>query len=241
MIQTQRIFNRVEKKYLLDKRQYAALRDRLGERARPDQYGMQTICNLYFDTDDYELIRSSLDKPVYKEKLRLRSYGVPDEGSIVYLELKKKFKGVVYKRRAGLLFSQAARFQPFHGDSGENLQILNEINWFIEFYRPKPKVFLAYDRVALYGREEPELRVTFDLNIRWRETELDLLKGDWGAPLLDTGRILMEIKFFGAMPLWLCQTLSELHIYPAPFSKYGVCYREYLSRGAGWTGGVTCA
>ena len=158
----QTVFQRYEKKYLLDREQYTALRDQLSGRMREDRYGRYTICNIYYDTPDYQLIRASLEKPVYKEKLRLRSYRVPDSQSPVFLELKKKFDGVVYKRRAVLTQGEAQRFL-WNGERPDGQeQILNEIGWAMQFYRPEPKVFIGYDRTALFSEEEPDLRVTFD-------------------------------------------------------------------------------
>lgn len=172
----QTVFQRYEKKYLLDREQYTALRDQLSGRMREDRYGRYTICNIYYDTPDYQLIRASLEKPVYKEKLRLRSYRVPDSQSPVFLELKKKFDGVVYKRRAVLTQGEAQRFL-WDGERPDGQeQILNEISWAMQFYRPEPKVFIGYDRAALFSEEEPDLRVTFDTRLRWRNTALDLSK-----------------------------------------------------------------
>lgn len=237
----QTVFQRYEKKYLLNREQYAALRDRLSGRMQEDRYGSYTICNIYYDTPDYRLIRASLDKPVYKEKLRLRSYGTPDSQSPVFLELKKKFKGVVYKRRAVLTLEEAQAFL-WDGErpSGQE-QILNEIDWAMQFYRPEPKVFIGYDRIALCSEEEPELRVTFDTGLRWRNAALDLSKGDWGAPIRRDGKILMELKLPGVMPLWMAHLLGDLQIYPTSFSKYGACYQKYLCRQQESRGGVICA
>lgn len=231
-------FERYEKKYLLTKTQYKMLRELTSIRLTEDSYGQHTICNLYLDTDDYALIRTSLEKPTYKEKLRLRSYGVPSGEDPVFLELKKKCSGIVYKRRTALTLAQARQYLN-QGDAPETGgQILREIDWAMGLYRPKIKVFLAYDRVALFGTEDSELRVTFDQNIRWRDTMLELSKGDWGAPVLESERVLMEIKLLGAMPLWLSHLLSQLEIYPTPFSKYGACYQNFLRQELG---GVLCA
>ncbi len=184
----QTVFQRHEKKYLLDREQYTALRDRLSPRMQEDRYGSYTIGNIYYDTPDYRLIRASLEKPVYKEKLRLRSYGTPDSQSPVFLELKKKFDGVVYKRRAVLTLDQAEEFLSDRVYPGGQEQILHEIDWAVGFYRPEPKVFIGYDRIALCSEEDPELRVTFDTGLRWRDTALDLSKGDWGAPIRRDGK-----------------------------------------------------
>lgn len=224
----QSVFQRYEKKYLMAADQCEALERKLAGRLSPDRYGRHTICNLYYDTEDFALIRASIEKPRYKEKLRLRSYGVPGRNSAVFAEIKKKYKGVVYKRREELPLWQAENLLD-HGIFPEDQsQILQEIEWFLRCWRPRAQVFLAYDRVALSGGQDPGLRVTFDRNIRWRTEDLNLSQGDWGAALLPPGLVLMEIKIPGAMPVWLAHTLSELNIFPTSFSKYGTCYQKYL-------------
>ena len=241
MTQYQDVFKRYEKKYLLNQGQHQALMERLKGSMTEDLYGLHTICNLYFDTHSYELIRASIEKPVYKEKFRLRSYGVPKTNSTVFLELKKKFKGEVYKRRASLTLEKSRHYL-LQGEYPESSgQILQEIDWFLKMYQPVPKVFIAYDRLALYGNEDADLRITFDRNIRWRQSQLDLAKGDWGNPLLKSGNVLMEIKIPGTMPLWLSRILSNLEIFPTSFSKYGTCYKEHILRNVYKKGGIICA
>ena len=240
----QDVFKRVEKKYLLDTSRYTALLKRLEQHMVPDQYGRYAIASLYLDTDDYHLIRTSLEKPLYKEKLRLRSYGVPDSNSPVFLELKKKYKGVTYKRRVSLPLWQAEQVmagKEIEPPAGTQ-QILQELIWALKRYHPVPKALVAYDRTAFSGRKGEEgLRLTLDNALRWRETALSLSAGDTGVPLLPADITLMEIKAPGAMPLWLCHTLSELEIYPVSFSKYGACYRQHLLNQKNTTGGIICA
>ncbi len=226
----QSCFQRFEKKYLLTPEQYSAVQEAVRPYLRPDEYGRYSICNLYYDTDNYQLIRASLEKPVYKEKLRIRSYGVPGDSDSVFVELKKKFRGEVYKRRVVMTASQAMDFLSGAELPCPETQICRELAWFLAFYQPAPKVLIAYDRQALAGRENSELRITFDTNLRWRASDLDLRRGDQGAPLLPDDQILMEIKIPGAAPVWLGHLLSEWNIYPCSFSKYGVCYRQNLMR-----------
>lgn len=237
----QDVFKRYEKKYLLSEQQYAALHKELENRMTADQYGRHTICNLYFDTDSFELIRASLDKPVYKEKLRLRSYGVPSQDDTVFIELKKKYKGVVYKRRVPVTLREASDYLLQGTEPEKACQILHEIGWFMKLYRPSPKAFIAYDRVALSGNENSSLRVTFDRNIRFRESLLDLSRGDWGNLILDSKTVLMEIKIPGAMPVWMSDLLTELAIFPTSFSKYGTCYKDHLMQHLVTNGGTICA
>lgn len=220
-------FERVEKKYLLTTAQLDALAPMLHRHMQIDQYGRHTICNVYYDTPDYRLIRTSLQKPVYKEKLRLRSYGVPGPGDTVFVELKKKYRGVVYKRRTALELTAAERWLAGDGPAPEG-QIAREIEYFQSLYRTGPAVFLAYDRAAMFGRQDPDLRLTLDENIRWRTDALALSAGDRGSPLSVQGLYLMEVKLPGVMPLWLAHGLAQAGAAPVSFSKYGCCYREFL-------------
>ena len=158
---------------------------------------------------------------------RVRSYGVPEEDGRVFVELKKKYDGVVYKRRITTEAREAAPFLAGSVPNGHG-QIGQEILWFQQFYGAKPKVFIAYDRLAFAGLDDPELRITFDTNLRWRDTALDLRLGDYGAPITDPGMILMELKLPGVCPLWLSQLLSRAEVFPTSFSKYGYCYQHHI-------------
>ena len=224
----QRCFQRYEKKYLLNPEQYQKIRAGLAPYMEADEHGRYTICNLYYDTPDFQLIRTSLDKPVYKEKLRMRSYGVPADGDSVFVELKKKYKGVVYKRRTAMEAGEALDYLAGRCSPRAKDQICREIDWFLGRYHPVPQVFIAYDREALAGLEDRVLRVTFDIDLRWRDTALDLRSGDGGERITSRDQILMEIKIPGSAPVWLSRLLSENSVFPTSFSKYGVCYRENL-------------
>lgn len=227
MKETQLSFQRYEKKYLMTAGQYEALWAELSPRLRPDEYFSSTVCSLYYDTDDYSLIRHSIQKPVYKEKLRLRSYGVPGEESPVFVELKKKFRGIVYKRRIELEKSAAAAWLD-GGPAPDDSQISREIDWVINRYELSPKIIICCDREAWVDRENSALRFTFDKNIRYREDELDLSLGDRGRLLLEDGSVLMEIKMPETSPLWLAELLSRHKVFPAGFSKYGKSYEQKL-------------
>ena len=230
MCQVQSCFERYEKKYLLTPAQYRAVRQGIKSHMIPDEHPKYTICNVYYDTDNYDLIRASLEKPVYKEKLRLRSYGVPGGRDPVFVELKKKFDGVVYKRRITMGVRDAVPY--LNGaTTGDGSQISREIDWFLQFYRPEPKVFLAYDREAWAAADGGELRITFDTAIRVRSNNVDLRAGDHGIPLLEQDLILMEIKIPGTAPLWLSRLLSENSIFPTSFSKYGMYYKQFVLGG----------
>jgi len=221
-------FERYEKKYFLTPTQYGLFKKTLMEYVKADEYPTYTLCNIYYDTDDYRLIRASLEKPMYKEKLRVRSYSVPNKDSNVFVELKKKYDGVVYKRRITATPLIAQSLLNGFKEAGQVNQISNEISYFQQFYHATPKVFIAYDREAYQGIDNPDLRITFDTNMRYRLYDLDLQAGDYGEPIIDSDKILMEIKIPGVCPLWLSQLLSEFKIYPTSFSKYGECYKNHI-------------
>ena len=224
----QQVFRRVEKKYLLDKEQYLKLMEQMITYISPDQYGKHTIRNIYFDTDDYSLIRTSIEKPQYKEKIRLRSYGRPKENEKVFVELKKKCDGVVYKRRVTLPLNEARKYLYYGIYPQKDSQILKEIDYAVKRYQVKPAVYLAYDRIAFAGREDPQLRVTFDLNIRARSGQLELEKDGYDRLLLEPGQLVMEVKTPGAIPVWMCRLFSNLGIFPVSYSKYGTYYKQYI-------------
>ena len=230
MSELQSCFQRYEKKYLLTPAQYDAVKRGMAPFMKPDAHPIYTICNIYYDTANFDLIRTSLEKPVYKEKLRLRSYGVPGSRDPAFVEIKKKFDGVVYKRRVTLQAMDASRWLSGKRP-GDGSQISREIDWFLQFYRPEPKVFLAYDREAYAAAEVGELRITFDTDIRVRSNDLDLRFGDHAVPLLETNQILMEIKIPGTAPMWLARLLSSNSIFPTSFSKYGTYYKEFVLGG----------
>ena len=220
-------FERYENKYFLTPAQYAHIIEDIRPYVKEDDYGRYTICNIYCDSDDWSVVRASTGAPDYKEKLRLRSYGtVGDDGS-VFAEIKKKYAGIVYKRRISIGASETdAIFSRHFGVGGTQTE--REIGHFVGFYKAVPKVFIAYDREAYAGLYDPELRITFDTGIRWRTGELDLRAGDHGKALLGDARILMEIKLPGVCPMLLAGILSENGAFPVPFSKYGTCYRENI-------------
>ena len=224
-------FERYETKYLITPAQYEALRQGMAGRVAPDFYPRYTISNLYYDTADFRLIRDSLEKPQYKEKLRLRSYGRVDEDRTVFLEMKKKLNSVVFKRRIDLPLREAKAYLGANVRPTDDNQICKEIDWMRRCYDLRPRVFIGYDREAFSGIEDPELRITFDTNIRWRTEDLDLSCSDGGEPLDLGGKILLEVKFPGAAPFWLARLLNELGIRRTSFSKYGEVYKRHLLSG----------
>ncbi len=222
------IFKRIEKKYRIGTLKKDALIKQCADWLIPDPHGKNTVCSLYLDTPDRLLIRNSLDAKVYKEKLRVRSYGTPNSESRVFFEIKKKFKGVVYKRRVSMTLDQTKDYIK-NGVRPERSQIMSEIDYAMEFYRkPSPSMIVAYEREAYFVKGYPNLRITFDTNVRYRENDLFLEHGNDGKTILGNGEYILEIKTDGAMPLWLSHALSDCEILPSSFSKYGTAYRDSL-------------
>lgn len=209
------IFKRYELKYILDRNQYENLLISIKDKMNSDKYSESTIQSLYYDTIDYLLIRRSIEKPIYKEKLRLRSYGIAMDDSLVFLEIKKKYEGIVYKRRI------VSRLRDINEKRDD--QISREIDYFKKFYQTlKPMMLLIYDRSAYYL---DDLRVTFDKNIRYRDSDLNLTSSLTGNEVLNDNKLLLEIKTSTSIPLWLVKLLNENHIYKTSFSKYGEAYK----------------
>lgn len=236
------IFQRHEVKYLVDSRQRAILEQAFRSHMLPDPHGESTICNVYYDTPDYRLIRSSLEKPVYKEKLRMRSYGTIAPEDTVFLELKKKYMGVVYKRRISLPEWEAAAYMTGIGSLRDNSQIAREVEYFCNFYQNLvPAVYLCYDRSAYFSAEDSNFRATFDKNICWRTEDMSLTAPAGGQHLLLPRQSLFEIKTASSIPLWLVEALDAGGIRQASFSKYGEAYKTICRMANEERLGVHCA
>ena len=225
----QTVFKRYELKYMLTLEQKAKVLAAMEPYMKLDKYGRTTIRNIYYDTDSYLLIRRSIEKPTYKEKLRIRSYSRANRDSTVFVELKKKYKSVVYKRRISLPEEEAMEWISGERHCHKHTQIANEIDYFLDYYKTlHPAVFLSYEREAFYARDGSDFRVTFDDNILCRQEDLSLESEVYGTPVLPKGKVLMEIKCSGGIPLWMVYVLSEEHIYKTSFSKYGTAYRTMI-------------
>ncbi|RAP76834.1 polyphosphate polymerase domain-containing protein [Paenibacillus montanisoli] len=230
------VFNRYENKYLMDTKGFYHLCNRLMDYMELDAYNKNdrfySISNLYYDNEHHTLIRNSLSKPKYREKLRVRAYGVPEENAKVYLELKKKVFGLVNKRRTALKLQEAYEFvrtgQAPSFREGMNRQVIQEIEYFLSRYELQPMVYLAYDRIAMFCKGNRDLRITFDTNIRSRRYDLRLEAGDYGEQLMEKGQWLMEVKAEKTIPVWLSKLLSELQMYRTSFSKYGNEYKKSI-------------
>ncbi|MGL5315822.1 MAG: polyphosphate polymerase domain-containing protein [Peptostreptococcaceae bacterium] len=229
-------FKRYEKKFLLTQEQYDSLIPRLLEYMNPDEHCKSgknySIYNIYYDTDNNDVIRHSIGKPYYKEKLRLRSYTVPTSfEDKVFLELKKKINGIVNKRRVVLTLGEAYKFVK-HGIAPTsndyiNKQVINEIKYYLKMNKVYPKVYIGYSRKAFFAKDDRDFRLTFDSQIITRRDSLTLESGFFGNDILGEGRYLMEVKILGAMPLWFTKILTDLEIYNTHFSKYGNEFMDY--------------
>ncbi len=228
-------FERLEKKILIDEELIEPLCSELIKYMNPDEYNKNgepyMICNLYFDDDNDDVIRTSVSKPKFKEKLRMRAYGVPTDESKVFIEIKRKLAGVGTKRRTKITLSQAKEYLET-GKHPEGLsyideQVLREIDYFIELYNVYPKVYISYMRHAFFGKEDKDFRVTIDQDIVTRRYDLDLALGRYGDSLLPPGKVLLEIKFAGALPLWFSAMLDSFGISFGSYSKYGTEFKKY--------------
>lgn len=225
----QAVFRRYELKYMLTLEQKARLLQAMEPYMALDEYGRTVIRNIYYDTENYRLIRRSIEKPAYKEKLRIRSYQKASPTSTVFVEVKKKYKGVVYKRRLSLGEEEAVDWIAGEMHCRKDTQISREIDYFLSYYHPlRPVLFLSYEREAYYSRDGGDFRVTFDDHILARNEEISLESDVWGTPLLEEGKVLMELKCSGGIPLWMTQVLSREGIFKTSFSKYGTAYQKLI-------------
>ena len=226
----QMIFKRFEIKYMLNRAQFKELHDEMKNYMIEDVHGKSTNCSLYFDTPHFLLVRRSMEHPMYKEKLRVRSYGIADRDSTVFIELKKKYDSVTYKRRIALSRDEMEKYL-IEKTVNPDTQITHEIDYCMRQYKNlAPAIFLSYDRQAFYGKDDHEFRMTFDENIKWRNYDLALDKGFYGEPILNDEQIMLEVKVANAMPMWLVRFLNDNHIYRTSFSKYAKAYEQLYMR-----------
>lgn len=227
-------FERREKKMLVDEAAFPVIEKRLSEHFLPDSHNVggkpYEICNIYFDNDSFDLIRHSVSKPKFKEKLRLRSYGTPSEDSEVFFEIKRKLGQVGTKRRAVLPLCEVSRFicEGKYPDKTSfiNTQVLREISYMIDTFGLHPSVYIGYMRNAYFGKEDSSLRLTVDRDILTRRGDLFLEHGRYGKPLLPEGKLLIELKFSDSVPLWFADIMSEFGLVFHGYSKVG---REFIS------------
>ena len=218
------VFRRVEKKYLITEKQKDAFLKLIDDYIEKDEYFESHISNIYFDNDKFDLITTSIEKPLFKAKLRLRSYDVPSLEDKVFLEIKDKYKGVVGKRRIKIKLSDFYKY--LETGSTKDEQIMREIDYYFKKYDLHPQIFVAYDRLSYKGRDNKNIRITIDENLRSRTEDLRLELGSNGKKYFQDREYIMEIKILDAMPLWLARSLSTLKIYPTSFSKVGSIYKK---------------
>ena len=233
----QMTFKRYELKYMLTRRQVQALRQAMDGHMALDRFGHSEIRSVYLDTDNFRLIRRSLERPLYKEKLRVRAYRKAGVGDPVFVELKKKFEGVVYKRR--LMLPNAAAMEALEGGAPlpasliqpGDAQIAREIEAFRSFYGPtlRPAMLITCEREAFYPTDGVDFRVTLDENLLWRDSRVDLGTSLFGTSILNPDQVLMELKTPGGIPLWMARFLTENRVPRVSFSKYGTAYRQMLA------------
>ena len=226
-MENQMVFKRYEFKYLITQKQRDEICRAMAPYMTADSFRHSSIRNIYCDTPNYRLIRQSLEKPVYKEKLRLRSYGRAADGDMIFVELKKKYEAVVYKRRLEMPQFQALDAMLGRGAMPDS-QIGREITAALNFYQElMPRVFLSYERDAFHALDS-DFRLTFDESLCWRTEELTLDSEPWGNPLLGSDIVLMELKIADSIPLWMARLLSRLEIHKTSFSKYGAAYQQIV-------------
>ena len=223
-------FKRYEMKYLISQNKKREIENMMANYIEPDKYFHSNIQNIYYDTPDYRLIRTSMEKPLYKEKLRLRCYGVATEDTPAFIEIKKKYDGIVYKRRVEMEYEKACRYLNQNlRIADEKEQILREIDYFKSFYKDlKGAMYISYERDAYHGKDNSDLRITFDDNILYRTDNLTLDTKPYGTGILNRGECLMEIKIADSMPLWLIGILEQPYIKKTSFSKYGRAYENEM-------------
>ena len=220
-------FERMEKKYILSYKQYKTIEEIVEQRLSKDKHGDSTILNIYFDSDNYDLISHSITHPIYKDKVRIRSYNIPTLDSLVFLEIKRKYNKITSKRRINMKLEECYKCINNINLLENKDQMSNEIAYYFKKYKLNPKMFISYKRKA-YNNADGRLRITFDNNIIARNNDLEIEKGPYGKNILDEDKYIMEIKTLNSIPIWMANILSELEIKPCNFSKYGEAYKELI-------------
>lgn len=231
------VFTRHELKFLIDRHTYGKIYKALMPYLVVDQHankqGYYTVSNIYYDTKDDLFHYEKMKGQDFRQKLRLRTYGHSDLDSESYLEIKKKHKGLVNKRRTALRLRDAYRFLEvdeidnndlIDNTNASNIQILKEVAFLKKFYTLEPKVALCYERQAFQGKEDNELRITFDDNLRKRHHNLRLELGSEGASYVSRDIFVLEIKVNDTIPLWLARILSQFSCSVQSFSKYSTSH-----------------
>jgi SPX domain protein involved in polyphosphate accumulation len=217
-------FKRVEQKYLLTEEKYLAIQSMIEQYFLQDKYYFSKIYNLYFDNDNFDSIINSLEKPLYKSKIRLRSYGEAKQDEYLFLEMKQKYEGTVYKRRLNLTLKEFEDYINKGIFPKKKKQIMKEIDYQIKYHHLHPAIFVAYDRYSYYSKDDENFRITFDYNLRGRLKNLKLKDNKDNQPYFEENMYIMEVKSLSGLPLWFSKELSKQQIYPCSFSKVGNIY-----------------
>ena len=226
MIET---FNRLENKYLISEYQYKKLMELLNPYLEKDKYYDYNIRSIYLDTPNYDLINKSLEKPIYKEKIRIRSYGKVNNGDNVFFEVKKKYMGITNKRRIITTYDELNNYLKNNIiPKNKNNQIFNELDYYMKYYNLKPSIYISYNRLSYFSKDNRDLRITFDKDLKYRLYDLDLSIDSKDKKIIED-KYIMEIKTLDSFPLWLVKILTSLKIYPTSFSKYGSIYKEVIA------------
>ena len=241
-----KIFDRIEKKYLINADQERTILKVVKKQMKRDNYHKSEVFNVYFDTDNFDLIIKSIDNPNFKEKLRARSYGGYDK---VFLEIKTKLKEwekgapknkVGYKRRLLVTRKDYGEFVAGKKTMEElaerkvelntDVQIAREVDYLVKTLSLKPRILVYYDRESYVG--EGGLRITFDRKLSYRDKDLRFVKKSGDQHFFENpDDLIMEIKAHGVMPLWLVRTLSRERAFPQQFSKIGKIYEVIQKKG----------
>lgn len=233
------VFNRYELKYIVNKALYKELLQALQGHVFMDKHGDQDgyymVMNLYYDTADHLFFNETVNRQQFRQKLRLRGYNHINRDSNVFLEIKKKYRGVVYKRRTLLKLPEAYAFladtlskKDYSLYDASNTQILGEVDFLKQFYQLEPKVIVSYDRQAFQGIHEEDLRVTFDRNLLKRETDLRIESRSDGELFMDPSLYVLEVKVNDRIPLWLSHILNDFQCWRQGYSKYTSSYNSDL-------------
>lgn len=223
------VFTRREQKYLITKQQYQALIKKLNYRMRPDLNGIDgryTVTSLYFDNEDRDIYYETKNRLRFRQKLRLRVYDDTDINGTAFFEVKQKHNKVVNKRRMILPLQEAYRYLSYSpGESREgyetsNTQVLREIDHFRWLYQLEPEMIVSYDRHALHEIDNPDLRITFDFNMRTRNDNFAVEDGPYGDNFVDTDLVILEVKVDDSVPLWLTRILQEVQCDQRGASKF---------------------
>lgn len=213
-----KVFERFEEKYLISESMMHILLNQNKDKLKKDTYYESLIQNIYYDTPNYDFLKSALDKQEYKEKLRVRTYNQITKDSQVFVEIKKKSNSIVYKRRTTLSYEHYIN----DGITGNN-QVFNEVAWLKNRYHLEPMLYISYLRHAFVGIDDPSFRITFDQNILYRNEAVSLSSHPLSKDITPYKQMVMEIKTCGSLPLWLVDFLNTNQIYPTHYSKYKAC------------------